>query len=73
MIGKKLTKKQAQKLLEKHDKGKASWKVRHEQVACAANTGDSGWKDIYNNGENDILSIEYPHSRYKVLCTQLIS
>ncbi|OQA09834.1 MAG: hypothetical protein BWY66_00373 [bacterium ADurb.Bin374] len=60
---KKLTKKQALALIERHD-AKLEWKVRKEAVACAANSGDSGWRETYNNGIYDVWSVEYPKARY---------
>ena len=57
------SKKKADALLKRHDKG--AWKRRTEAVACAANTGDSGWRETYNNGERDIMAIEYPKARYR--------
>lgn len=70
MAQNKLSKSGAEKLIKKSDIGK-HWKVRHERVACAANSGDSGWRDIYNNGEKDVLSIEYPHNHSTVLALAL--
>lgn len=69
---KKLTKKQMDALLKKYDRGGACWKFRREEVPCAANTGDSGFREIYNNGEVDVFAIEYPRAWYKVAVYSLV-
>ena len=66
------SRKQADALLKQHDLGGRSWKIRTEQVVCAANSGDSGLRETYNNGEQDILMIEYPNARYTSKCYALV-
>ena len=67
---KKITKKQILALIARHD-AKLEWRVRVEAVACAANTGDSGWRETYNNGICDVCAIEYPKARYTQACYDL--
>ena len=67
---KKITKKQVLALVERHD-AKLQWKVRTEAVECAANSGDSGWRETYNNGIYDVCSVEYPKARYTQACHDL--
>lgn len=62
--------KQAEEMLKKHDKG--WWTRRLEPVACAADTGDSGFRETYNNGERDILCVEWPRAQYTTKAYSLI-
>lgn len=63
MTKKIIGKARAQKLLVANDIG-LPWKHRKEPVTCAADTGDSGWRETFNNGEQDIVCVEYPNARY---------
>ena len=56
--------KRADELLRKHNLPGMKWTIRHERVVCACNTGDSGMRDTYNNGKQDIIAVEYPCARY---------
>ena len=72
MYGSKLTRKGMDALLKKYDRGGACWSIRKEQVPCAADSGDSGWREVYNNGERDIAAVEYPKARYCVKVVSLV-
>jgi hypothetical protein len=70
MERKRISKRQALALLDRCRR--ESWKLRTERIACACETGDSGWRETYNNGERDILAIEYPKARYRVRAYALV-
>jgi len=59
---KALTRKNVQAFILSHDKGKP-WKRRTDGVVCACDSGNSGYRDTYNNGYYDVFYIEYTKDR----------
>jgi len=69
---KRLNRRAALALLDKYNSG--NWIIRRARVACAANSGDSGWCETYVNGAGvAVLALEYPNARYRVRVYGLIA
>jgi len=68
---KRLNRGNVEAFIKAHDAG-LPWKIRHEHVGCACNTGDNGRRDTYNNGRYDVHYVEYPNARYRVDVVPLV-